>query len=164
MTTLKHFPGHGDTAQDSHSGATYSYKTMDELRECELIPFSAGIEVGADLVMMGHISLPNILEDDTPASLSYTMVTEVLRDELGFDDVVITDGMNMGVIASQYISGDATVLAIQTGGDMILISADFYGAYDGVLSAVQSGTIREERIDQSLRRIFALKEKVAQRE
>lgn len=160
LTTLKHFPGHGDTAQDSHSGAAYSYKTMDELRECELIPFRAGIEAGADLVMMGHISLPNILEDDTPASLSYTMVTEVLRDELGFDGVVITDGMNMGAIASQYTSGDAAVRAIQAGGDMILMSADFYGAYDGVLSAVQSGTISEERLDQSLRRIFALKEKL----
>lgn len=160
LTTLKHFPGHGDTAQDSHSGAAYSYKTMDELRECELIPFQAGIEAGADLVMMGHISLPNILEDDTPASLSYTMVTEVLRDEMGFDGVVITDGMNMGAIANQYTSGDAAVQAILAGGDLILMSADFYGAYSGVLSAVQAGTISEERIDQSLRRIFALKEKL----
>lgn len=160
LATLKHFPGHGDTAQDSHSGAAYSYKTMDELRECELIPFRAGIEAGADLVMMGHISLPNILEDDTPASLSYTMVTEVLREELGFDGVVITDGMNMGAIANQYTSGDAAVQAILAGGDLILMSADFYGAYAGVLSAVQAGTISEERLDESLRRIFALKEKI----
>lgn len=157
LTTLKHFPGHGDTAQDSHSGAAYSYKTMDELRECELIPFRAGIEAGADLVMMGHISLPNILEDDTPASLSYTMVTEVLREELGFDGVVITDGMNMGAIANQYTSGDAAVQAILAGGDLILMSADFYSAYEGVLSAVRTGTISEERLDESLRRILALK-------
>lgn len=158
LTTLKHFPGHGDTAQDSHSGAAYSYKTLDELRECELISFQAGIEAGADLVMMGHISLPNILEDDTPASLSYTMVTEVLREELGFGGVVITDGMNMGAIANQYTSGDAAVQAILVGGDLILMSSDFYGAYEGVLAAVQAGTISEERLNESLRRILALKE------
>lgn len=160
LATLKHFPGHGDTAQDSHSGAAYSYKTLEELRQCELLPFQAGIEAGADLVMMGHISLPNILEDDTPASLSYTMVTEVLREELGFDGVVITDGMNMGAVADQYTSADAAVQAVQAGVDLILMSADFYGAYEGVLSAVRSGIISEERLDESLRRIFALKEKV----
>lgn len=157
MCTLKHFPGHGDTSQDSHAGYACSDKTLEELRECELVPFQAGIDAGAELVMVGHISLPNILEDDTPSSLSYTIVTELLRGELGFSGVIITDAMNMGAISENYTSGQAAIMAIQAGVDMILMPEDFQSAYEEVLNAVYTGQITEERIDESVKRIMDLK-------
>lgn len=155
--TLKHFPGHGNTTEDSHSGRAYSYRTLDELREEELQTFARGIEVGVDFVMTGHISLPNILGDDLQASMSEFMITDILRGELGFEGVVITDAMNMGAISSFYSSGEAAIRAICAGVDMILMPSDFYGAYEGVLNAVYNGTISEERINQSVRRIIEKK-------
>lgn len=157
--TLKHFPGHGDTAQDSHSGMALSYKTLEEIHSCELIPFQKGIDAGAEFVMMGHISYPNILNSDIPSSLSYTMVSEILRQEMGFEGIIITDGMNMGAIANRYNSASAAVQAVQAGVDMILMPNDFRAAYEGLLGAVREGTIEESRIDQSVQRI--LKEKIS---
>ena len=154
LSTLKHFPGHGDTYEDSHEGKSYVYKTREELENCEWIPFKKGIEAGSDFVMMGHISCPGITGDDTPASLSYTICTEILRDQLGFQGLVITDAMNMGAVANEYASGDAAVRAVQAGADMILMPADFSAAYAGVRNAVQNGTITEERINESVRRIL----------
>lgn len=156
--TLKHFPGHGDTEEDSHAGAANSWKTLEELRACEFLPFEAGIEAGAEIVMAGHISVPNVTGDYLPASLSYTMITEILRNELKFDGVVITDAMNMGAITNVYGSGEAAVKAIQAGIDLILMPGDFYGAYSGVLEAVKNGTISTERLDESVERIFRLKQ------
>lgn len=156
--TLKHFPGHGDTAQDSHSGMALSYKTLEEIRSCELVPFQKGIDAGVEFVMMGHISYPNILNSDIPSSLSYTMVTEILRQEMGFEGIIITDAMNMGAVANRYNSASAAIQAVQAGVDMILMPNDFRTAYEGLLNAVREGTIEESRIDQSVRRI--LKEKV----
>lgn len=156
--TLKHFPGHGDTAEDSHAGTATSWKTLEELRSCEFLPFEAGIEAGAELVMAGHISVPNVTGDNLPASLSYMLVTEILRDELGFDGVVVTDAMNMGAITSVYGSGEAAVKAIQAGVDLILMPEDFYGAYSGVLEAVKNGTVSEERLNESVERILRLKQ------
>ncbi len=155
--TLKHFPGHGDTESDSHYGAAYSYKTLEELRECEWLPFKAGIEAGADLVMMGHISLPNVTGDSTPASLSYKVVTKILREELGFEGVVITDAMNMGAVSNMYTSAGAAVAALKAGVDLVLMPVDFPSAYQGVLSAVEQRELTESRIDQSLARIIRLK-------
>lgn len=160
LSTLKHFPGHGDTYEDSHEGKSYVYKTREELENCEWIPFKKGIEAGSDFVMMGHISCPGITGDDTPASLSYTICTEILRDQLGFQGLVITDAMNMGAVANEYASGDAAVRAVQAGADMILMPADFSAAYAGVRNAVQNGTITEERINESVRRILAVKNKI----
>ena len=160
LSTLKHFPGHGDTYEDSHEGKSYVYKTREELENCEWIPFKKGIEAGSDFVMMGHISCPGITGDDTPASLSYTICTEILRDQLGFQGLVITDAMNMGAVANEYASGDAAVRAVQAGADMILMPADFSAAYAGVRNAVQNGTRTEERINESVRRILAVKNKI----
>lgn len=108
--------------------------------------------------MMGHISYPNILNSDIPASLSYTMITEILRKEMGFEGIVITDAMNMGAVANRYNSASAAIQAVQAGVDMILMPNDFKTAYEGVLNAVREGTIEESRIDQSVQRI--LKEKI----
>ena len=153
----KHFPGHGGTSGDSHEGTVYLNSTKEELESCEFLPFQAAIDADTEFVMVGHISLPNILEDDTPASLSEEVVTEMLRNDLGFDGIVITDAMNMGAITNNYTSAEAAVQAVQAGVDMILMPQDFEDAYQGILSAVNSGTISEDRIDESVRRILEVK-------
>lgn len=155
--TLKHFPGHGATEGDTHEGYAYTSKSLDELKKCELIPFADGIENGIDFIMVGHISLPNVIGDNTPASLSHKMITEVLRDEMGYDGIIITDALNMGAITKQYSSAEAAVKTILAGSDMILMPDDFVSAYEGVLSAVRAGTITEDRIDESLERILKIK-------
>lgn len=156
-TVAKHFPGHGGTSGDSHEGTVYLNSTKEELESCEFLPFQAAIDADTEFVMVGHISLPNILEDDTPASLSEEVVTEMLRNDLGFDGIVITDAMNMGAITNNYTSAEAAVQAVQAGVDMILMPQDFEDAYQGILSAVNSGTISEDRIDESVRRILEVK-------
>lgn len=157
IATLKHFPGHGDTAEDSHTGQAFSHKTLDELRACEFIPFRAGIEAGADFVMCAHIIVPEV--DSLPATLSKTLVTDIMRKELGFDGVVITDAMEMGAIADYYSPEEAAVLAIQAGCDMILCPSDMVRAAEGILTAVQADELSEVRIDESVLRILAAKEK-----
>ncbi|MCD7817534.1 MAG: glycoside hydrolase family 3 protein [Lachnospiraceae bacterium] len=155
--TLKHFPGHGDTAEDSHTSSAISYKTIEELRECEFLPFVSGIEAGCRFIMVGHISLPNVTGDYTPATLSSQIITDILREELGYDGIVVTDAMNMAAVTNLYSSGDAAVEAIKAGADMILMPVDFQSAYASLLAAVQNGTITEERINESLRRILTVK-------
>lgn len=157
MTSIKHFPGHGDTQTDTHKGYAETQKTWDEIKNCEMIPFIKGIEAGTDMVMVAHIAAPKVTGDGTPATLSYTLITEKLRGELNFQGVVITDGMNMGAIAQQYDAADAAVKAIQAGVDIILLPENYIEAYNGVLTAVQNGTITEERIDESVMRILHLK-------
>jgi len=154
---LKHFPGHGDTSQDSHSQGAYSYKMMDELRVCEWIPFQAGIDAGADFVMAGHISYPNALGDDTPASLSDAMLTDVLRNELGFEGIIITDALNMRAVTDHYSAAQAAVQAVVAGADMLLMPEDFESAYDALLDAVRQGRVKKSRIGASLARICRLK-------
>ena len=107
--------------------------------------------------MVGHISAPAVTGDDTPASLSSVMVTDVLRNQLGFHGVVITDAMNMGAVTATYSSADAAVTAIQAGVDMILMPEDFQSAYQGVMDAVAGGTITEDRINESVARIIKVK-------
>lgn len=157
LATYKHFPGHGNTAADTHAGYAYSNKTKEELYQCELIPFIQGIEDEVPFIMMGHISLPNIVGDDTPASLSKTIVTDLLIDELGYKGLIITDALNMGAVSQQYSSAQAAVKALNAGVDMLLMPADFNAAYQGVLAAVQSGEISEERIDESVEKILKTK-------
>ncbi len=161
LCCLKHFPGHGDTAGDSHDGTVYTEKTMEELRACEFLPFEAGIRAGAPLVMVGHIAAPNAVEGeerDLPATFSRTLITDVLRDELGFAGVVVTDSLAMGAITETNTPGEAAVLALQAGADLLLMPAGLTQAYDGVLAAVEDGRLTEERIDESVARILALKQ------
>lgn len=158
LCTLKHFPGHGDTKGDSHNDSVYSEKTLEELRKCELIPFRAGIDAGAPLVMMGHITLPNVAgAEEVPATLSKAIVTDLLRNEMGFQGLVVTDAMNMGAITNRYGSGDAAVLAIQAGVDLILMPANLDQAFEGIRKAVEDGALSEERIDESVLRILETK-------
>lgn len=157
LCTLKHFPGHGDTDTDSHSGAAVSEKSLEELEACELLPFQAGIAAGAEFVMVSHISLPAVTGDMTPASLSYEITTVLLRDKLGFEGVAITDSMTMRAITDTYSPGEAAVRAIQAGIDIILMPEDLDAAAQGVLSAVGDGTISQSRIDESVLRILQAK-------
>lgn len=157
IPVLKHYPGHGATEADSHKGCASTQKTLEELLSCELIPFQRGIDAGVSVLMAGHISLPNVTGDDTPASLSEMMITQVLRRQMGYDGLVITDALNMGAVTQQYSSAEAAVRVLQAGGDLILMPADFFSAYQGVLDAVRQGILTEGRIDASVRRILAVK-------
>lgn len=155
--SLKHFPGHGHTTNDTHFGLAMTDKTLEQLEISELIPFRKGIEAGTGMVMMAHISVPNIIGDNTPASLSSFMINEVLRQQLGFKGVVITDALNMGAISQNYSNEKAVILALNAGVDILLMPRDFKEAFYGILSAVATGEISKTRIDESLRRILYLK-------
>lgn len=157
LCTLKHFPGHGDTETDSHYGEAKTEKTLEELYECEIRPFKTGIEAGVPLVMVGHISTPNITGDDVPATLSHRIVTELLRDQLGFSGIIITDSMEMQAITDRYTSADAAVKAIQAGVDIILMPQSLSEAVEGIHNAVKDGELSEERIDESVLRILKTK-------
>ena len=132
-------------------------KTKEELYACDLIPFISAIENGAKIIMAAHITLPNITEEDLPASLSPEILAGLLRGELGYDGLIITDALNMGAVTNQYTSAEAAVMAVRAGADMILMPADPFSAYQAVLDAVYSGEITPERIDESVLRILELK-------
>ena len=154
---LKHFPGLGDTTEDTHEGLAASEKTLDEFTAQDFPVYQAGIGAGVDFIMVSHLSAPNVVGDNTPASLSTMMINDILRGQLGYQGVVITDAMNMTAITDYYTSEQAAVMALQAGADMILMPEDFKAAYQGVLDAVNNGTLTEERIDESLRRIYRIK-------
>lgn len=160
LACYKHFPGHGGTGEDSHEGYAYTYKSKEELRACDLIPFEEGIRNGLQVIMVSHVSCPGVTGSDTPATLSKEIVTGILREELGFGGILITDALDMGAISNHYEKTEACIRALEAGCDMLLIGGSFKGAYDGVLEAVQSGRITESRIDESLRRILTVKETV----
>lgn len=156
-SVYKHFPGHGATAGDTHQGYAYTDKTLDELKQSELIPFENAIQNNAAFIMAAHISAPRVTGDDTPASLSKTMITDILRGQMGYDGIVVTDAMNMGAVTEQYTSAQAAVKALQAGADVVLMPEDFQEAYQGVLDAVKDGTLTEQRIDESVTRIVTVK-------
>lgn len=157
MCTLKHFPGHGDTAEDSHYSSAYVRRTKDEIMADEMQPFTAGIDAGAEFVMVGHLIVPDI--DELPATLSYKITTEMLRNDMHFEGIAITDSLAMSSIADNYGVGESAVMSIKAGIDMLLDPTDIDTAIDAVVQAVESGDITEDRIDESVRRILTLKEK-----
>ena len=158
---LKHFPGLGDTVEDTHDGMATTEKSLEDFNAIDFPVYQAGINAGADMVMVSHLSAPNVTGDNTPASLSEKMITEILRGQLGYQGIVITDAMGMTAITDYYTADEAAVKALQAGADMILMPEDYETAYNGVLEAVNNGTLSEERINESLRRIFRVKEKNA---
>lgn len=153
----KHFPGHGSTEGDSHTGLAVSRLTEQELLDREFLPFKSAISAGTDFIMMGHISLPNVLGNDTPATLSPEIVTGLLREKLGYNGIIITDAMRMSAVTRMYGASEAAVMAVRAGCDMVLMPEDFEAAYNGVLDAVKSGEIPQERIEESLMRIYRVK-------
>ena len=156
---MKHFPGQGNADGDTHEGLASTDRTLDEIRETELKPFVAGIEAGAEMIMVGHLAIPAITEDNTPASLSKKVITDVLREEMRYNGVVITDALNMASISEYYDSAQASIMALKAGADMVLMPEDFEAAYEGVLAAVKDGTISEARINDSLKRVYRIKYK-----
>ena len=160
VSCLKHFPGHGDTYADTHLGYAVSHKTWEEMRSCEMVSFKAGIAAGAPMVMTAHISAPKVTGSEIPSTLSPVILQEKLRGELGFEGVIITDGMEMGAITRQYSSEEAAILALQAGADILLGTRDYPKVFEAVLKAVEDGIIPESRIDESVRRILQLKASV----
>lgn len=158
--TLKHFPGLGAEDGNTHSDSyTVIDRTYDELCNAEFQAFQGGIDAGADFVMVGH-QIMSCTGDNLPSDLSYTVVTEWLRNQLGFEGIIITDSHEMNTISSVYSSGDAAVMAIEAGVDMILMPCDLESAVQEVSDAVYNGYISEERIDESVRRILNTKQKL----
>ena len=156
MCTRKHFPGHGDTAEDSHYSSAYVHRTKEEIMADEMQPFRSGIEAGAEFVMVGHLIVPDI--DEVPATLSYKIATGILREELKFEGVAITDSFEMESIADNYSVDDAVVMSVKAGMDMILQPKDMASAVNSIEQAVADGELSEDRIDESVRRILTLKE------
>ena len=158
---LKHWPGHGDTKTDTHKGSASTQKTWEELLACETLPFAAGLDAGADMVMAAHISAPEVTGTSEPASLSRVLMTEKLRGELGFQGVIVTDSFEMLAISGVYSPGEAAVKAILAGADIVLMPAGYEQAFDAVMAAVESGEISEERLEESVRRILRMKADLA---
>ena len=154
--TLKHFPGHGDTYEDSHNGLARVYRTWKQLETAELKPFRAGIDAGADAVMVGHLIVGEI--DPQPATVSHVIVTDMLRNELGFDGVIITDSLQMDAITKHYGAGEVALLALEAGVDILLAPDNLSAAAQAVISATENGRLTEARLNESVLRILNLKE------
>ena len=155
-STLKHFPGYGGNA-DTHTGAAYDDRDLDELMSRDLVPFIEGIEAGADAVMVSHNTI-ECLDHDNPASLS-PAVHELLRDELGFDGIIMTDDLAMGAVTDRYDSSEAAVMSILAGNDLVCCS-DLPASYQGLYEAALDGRLTEERITESVKRIIRCKIKL----
>ncbi|MDE7008926.1 MAG: beta-N-acetylhexosaminidase, partial [Lachnospiraceae bacterium] len=156
---LKYFPGLGSTSEDVRDGMAATEKTLEEFQAADFPAFQAGIDAGAELVMVSHLSVPGITGDNTPCSLSPQVITDVLRGQLGYQGIVVTDAMNVAAIMDYYTDEEAAVKALQAGADMILMPDNYQAAYQGVLDAVNNGTLSEDRINESLRRIYRVKKK-----
>ena len=154
---VKHFPGIGSSTEDTHDGLAYSDRTKEEFQAEELAVFGEAIESGVNMIMVGHMSAASLAGNNTPSSLSNEVVTGLLRSEMGYDGVIITDALNMSAISQYYSSEQAAILALKAGCDMVLMPENFEEAYNGVLQAVADGIISEERVNDSLRRIYRIK-------
>jgi len=154
---IKHFPGHGDTKADTHFGYASTQKTWEEMLSCEMVTFKAGIQWGCQLIMTAHIGAPKVTGSDVPSTMSSIILQDKLRGELGYQNIIITDGMEMGAITQQYTSAEAAVGSIKADVDIVLGPRYFIEAFDAVMAAVNNGTLSEERINQSVRRILKLR-------
>ncbi|MGP4076250.1 beta-N-acetylhexosaminidase [Halobacillus sp. K22] len=159
IPVVKHFPGHGNTSVDSHRDLPIVDQSMNELQNFEWVPFQKAIQKGADAVMTAHILFPE-LDPDYPATLSRTIITDVLREQLGFNGLVITDDMAMGAISNNYGTSEAAVLSIQAGADMVLLTdtSQFQQVKDSLLKAVSDGQLSETQLNTSVTRILQKKE------
>lgn len=154
---LKHFPGHGDTLSDTHKEETYVNHDIERLETTELIPFKKGIEAGAEFVMISHIKMPNITNDNLPASFSKDIINGILRQKLEFDGIVITDALDMGAITNYYTPEEIAVKAVDAGVDILLMPENLEASYNAVINAVKNGDILEERLNESVKRILISK-------
>ena len=159
VSCLKHFPGYGSATVDDHNGTSVVEKTLSELEACDLVPFQTIIasEGSVPFVMVSHLSYPNVTGSDTPADLSSSIVTDILRDKLEYQNVIMTDSHSMASITDHYSAGEAAVKALAAGCDMILMPSDLQAAFDAVKAAVADGTLSQARIDESVLRILTVK-------
>ncbi|MEU7450662.1 glycoside hydrolase family 3 protein [Streptosporangium roseum] len=156
-STAKHFPGHGDTNVDSHSGLPVIQHSLSQWNKLDAPPFAAAIGKNIDAIMSAHVVMPKLDPSGDPATLSKPILTGLLREKLGFDGVVSTDALDMAGVRKKYGDGQVAVRAIQAGVDLLLMPPDFPKAYGAVLAAVKSGKISTARLDQSVRRLLKLK-------
>ena len=156
-SVIKHFPGHGNVSGDSHNGFVRSLSSSEEFRSIDFEPFRRGIKSGVPFLMMGHIAAPSLSGDNTPASLSARIQQEIVRKELGFDGLIITDAMDMGAIKNSYSSGEAAIRAFNAGTDIILMPENPQNAINAFLRALKEGRISRARLDASVERILELK-------
>ena len=157
IPVYKHFPGHGNTFEDSHDTLPIINKTKEELMELELKPFIDAIDNGAEVIMVGHLAVPKITGDTTPASLSRKIVTDLLKKELGFEGIVITDALNMGALTSKYSEEEIYINAINAGVDLLLMPNFNKETINMLINAINNGTIKKEEIDDSVTKILSLK-------
>lgn len=155
MCTLKHFPGHGDTVEDSHYASAYVYKTREEIYSQELLPFASGIAAGAEFVMTGHVIVGDI--DENPATMSAVMIQDILRRDLGFQGIIITDSLAMSALADYYTVEDVAVKTVLAGNDMLLGPVSVERTVRALENAVEQGILTEARIDESVQRILEKK-------
>lgn len=159
LLTAKHFPGHGDTAEDSHMQMARLDQPKARIESLELVPFRAAIEHGIDSVMTAHMAVPAFEPGDMPATVSRNVLTGLLRDELGFKGIIVTDALEMQGIAALYSQGEASVQAIEAGADVLLMPTDPEASIRALMTAVNSGRISRRRIDASAAKIMAAKQK-----
>ncbi|EDX85034.1 Glycosyl hydrolase family 3 N terminal domain protein [Synechococcus sp. PCC 7335] len=160
LTSAKHFPGHGDTDMDSHLGLPVINHDFERLQALELVPFEQAIASGVDSIMTGHLQLPKV-DSTYPSTLSKVMLSGLLRQDMGFGGLIVTDALVMGGITQQYGENEAAVLAVEAGADVVLMPRDVEGAIASICNAVNSGRIPASAILQSVERIWRAKHKIA---
>lgn len=160
IPVYKHFPGHGDTATDSHYGLPIIEKNYEQLLESELKPFLDAVKNNAEVIMVGHLAVPQITGDTTPASLSKVMIDDILKTKMGYKNLVITDSLKMGAITSYYTESQIYEMAINAGVDILLMPKDPQKAFEVIKDAINKGTIKESQIDESIKKILKLKYKM----
>ncbi|WP_339251131.1 beta-N-acetylhexosaminidase [Sporosarcina sp. FSL W8-0480] len=159
ISVVKHFPGHGDTHIDSHKSLPVIQKSLQQLQETELVPFEKAIDENVDMIMVAHILFPE-LDKEFPSSLSKKIITDLLRNEMHYNGVVITDDLTMGAIVNEYSVAEAAIQSFMAGSDLLLVAGDYTNqidTFDTLVEAVESGIISMERLDESVRRILELK-------
>ena len=157
IPVYKHFPGHGNTAVDSHEALPIVDKTKEALLDLDLIPFINAIENDASVIMIGHLAVPSITGDNTPASLSKVLITDFLKNELGFNGLVITDALEMKALTNYYSENEICAKAVEAGVDILLMPSSSRTCLKSVQDGIKNGTISEERIDESVKKILRLK-------
>ena len=157
LSVVKHFPGQGSSDGDTHQGSVDIDSSISKLRDLDFVPFKAGIDAGAEFVMVSHISVSRVTETKEPASMSELIMKTILREELGFSGIVITDAFDMASITDDYTPGEAALQSFMAGADIILMPNDLTQAYQAILNAVNSKKITQSRLDESVIRILTTK-------
>lgn len=160
LATLKHFPGHGNTATDSHIGLSVISADRKQLDSTEIVPFKAAIQSGVESIMTAHLAVPNVTGDNMPSTLNPKIINDILRKDLNFNGIISTDSMEMGAITKSYPNGESAVMAIKAGVDVVLFPPNIDAAITAVENAVKKGEIKESRIDDSVRRLLNAKYRI----